>query len=47
MKSLLRKPDVLFLDEPTKGLDPIFKKNLGDKFQKLQKKWIIHSDGYT
>ncbi|WP_054835372.1 energy-coupling factor ABC transporter ATP-binding protein [Methanobrevibacter arboriphilus] len=37
VKSLLRKPDILFLDEPTKGLDPIFKKNLGDKFQKLQK----------
>ncbi|RDU36860.1 ABC transporter ATP-binding protein [Neobacillus piezotolerans] len=31
---LLRKPDVFLLDEPTKGLDPISKKNLGSILQK-------------
>ena len=37
VKSLLNNPDILFMDEPTKGLDPIFKEELGEKFKELQK----------
>ncbi|WP_316571616.1 ATP-binding cassette domain-containing protein [Neobacillus sp. YIM B06451] len=33
---LLRKPDVFLLDEPTKGLDPISKKNLGSILQRIR-----------
>jgi energy-coupling factor transport system ATP-binding protein len=35
-KALLTKPDVLFLDEPTKGIDPLSKIQLGQKLKKLQ-----------
>jgi energy-coupling factor transport system ATP-binding protein len=33
---LLRKPDILLLDEPTKGLDPISKKNFADSLIELR-----------
>lgn len=34
---LLRKPDVLLLDEPTKGLDPVSKKQLADIVKELRR----------
>lgn len=37
VKALLNNPDILFLDEPTKGLDPMFKEELAGKFKELQK----------
>lgn len=37
VKALLTKPDILFLDEPTKGLDPVSKLHLAYKLKKLQK----------
>lgn len=40
VKALLTRPDILFLDEPTKGMDPISKLNLADLLKKLQKKGL-------
>jgi energy-coupling factor transport system ATP-binding protein len=37
-KILLRKPDVLLLDEPTKGLDAAFKKKLSELLYRLRQK---------
>lgn len=39
-KLLMTKPDVLVLDEPTKGLDPFFKRKLADILQKLKEDGI-------
>lgn len=38
---LLGNPDILFIDEPTKGLDPIAKENFADVLKRL------HQDGLT
>ncbi|GAE31070.1 ABC transporter ATP-binding protein [Alkalihalobacillus hemicellulosilyticus] len=37
---LIRKPKLLLLDEPTKGLDPVSKKRLGDMLVELKGKGI-------
>ena len=39
-KILLRQPAILLLDEPTKGLDPLFKRTLAGIFKKLQHQGI-------
>ncbi|GAA5819105.1 MAG: cobalt ABC transporter ATP-binding protein [Methanobrevibacter sp. CfCl-M3] len=36
IKVLMKKPDILILDEPSKGLDPLSKHNLAEKLQTLQ-----------
>jgi energy-coupling factor transport system ATP-binding protein len=37
---LLRKPDILLLDEPTKGLDPISKDSFSKILQNLQEEGL-------
>jgi len=39
-KVLLMKPDVLLLDEPTKGIDPYFKRQLGEWLKEIQKEGV-------
>jgi len=38
-KALLNRPEVLFLDEPTAFLDPVFKKKLIRILKKINKEW--------
>lgn len=37
MRSLLHRPKILFLDEPTTGLDPVSRRNLWTYIQKVRK----------
>ncbi len=39
-KLLLTEPDILLLDEPTKGIDPVFKDTLGKIFKKLSENGV-------
>jgi ABC-2 type transport system ATP-binding protein len=39
--TLIHKPDLLFLDEPTAGIDPILRRKIWDYFEELR------ADGYT
>ncbi|MBS4210046.1 ABC transporter ATP-binding protein [Bacillus sp. FJAT-50079] len=36
--SLLHQPDILILDEPTVGIDPVLRKNIWEAFYELKKK---------
>jgi ABC-2 type transport system ATP-binding protein len=38
-QSLVNRPDILFLDEPSIGLDPAARHAVWDRIQALQKKW--------
>lgn len=37
--SLIHKPDILFLDEPTIGLDPVVKENIRSLIKKMNKEY--------
>ena len=37
--SLIHKPDILFLDEPTIGLDPVVKENIRNLIKKMNKEY--------
>jgi len=41
MRSLLHRPKILFLDEPTTGLDPISRRNLWTYLQKVRKEQTV------
>lgn len=38
--SLVHEPDILILDEPTVGIDPILRKNIWDRFENLKQSGI-------
>ncbi|MBB4823247.1 energy-coupling factor transport system ATP-binding protein [Sporosarcina luteola] len=49
---LLGQPDMLFIDEPTKGMDPISKQQLGELLTRLQQQgltifMVTHDIGFT
>ncbi|WP_248513612.1 ABC transporter ATP-binding protein [Sporosarcina sp. NCCP-2222] len=49
---LMSEPDLLFMDEPTKGMDPISKQQLGELLTHLQKQgltifMVTHDIGFT
>lgn len=39
LASLIHKPDILFLDEPTIGLDPVVKENIRNLIKKMNKEY--------
>ena len=47
IKILARKPKLILLDEPTKGLDAYYKEKIGDLLEKLADKITVITVSYT